>query len=111
MKLTKLLGVTGTCLLCACSADESFDQIPATATTSAAEQIITVTTAELDAPLTRIAATPKPGGGYSFPWQNNDQIAVYGSSSEAKGWGFFTLVSGSDEATGNFKGIFKLHQR
>lgn len=108
MKLTKLLGVTGTCLLCACSAEESFDQIPATSTTSAAEQIITVTTAELDAPLTRIAATPKPGGGYSFPWQNNDQIAVYGSSSEAKGWGFFTLVSGSGEATGNFKGIFKL---
>ncbi len=108
MKLTKLLGVSSACLLCACSSDELSEQIPASTTTSATEQIITVTTAELDAPLTRIAATAKPGGGYTFPWQDGDQIAVYGSSSEAKGWGFFTLVSGSGEATGNFKGIFKL---
>ena len=105
MKYKSILWALGSMLFSACAVEDVAN--PSTVDENGM-QTITVESASFDEPATRVNAVVKPTGGYTFPWQNGDQIAVYGSSDEAKGWGFFTLAGGVGDSSGNFKGIFKL---
>ena len=105
MKYKSILWALGSMLFSACAVEDVAN--PSTVDENGM-QTITVESASFDEPATRVNAVVKPTGGYTFPWQDGDKIAVCGSSSEAKGWGFFTLAGGEGNSSGNFKGIFKL---
>ena len=107
MKYTSFLGVLGSLLFSACAVEEVEVAKPTTVDENGM-QTITVVSASFDQPATRVSAQLKPEGGYTFPWQGGDKIAVFGSSDQGKGWGFFTLADGNGDTTGKFTGIFKL---
>ena len=107
MKYKSILWALGSMLFSACAVE---DVANSSTVDENGMQTITVESASFDEPATRVNAVVKPAGGYTFPWQDGDQIAVHGSSSEAKGWGFFTLAGGEGNSSGNFKSIFKLQQ-
>lgn len=107
MKYTSFLGVLGSLLFSACAVEEVEVAKPTTVDENGV-QTITVVSASFDQPATRVSAQLKPEGGYTFPWQGGDKIAVFGSSDQGKGWGFFTLADGNGDTTGKFTGIFKL---
>lgn len=57
---------------------------------------------------TRVVPTDTGDGHYSFSWQANDKIAIYGQTSNSSGWGFFQLSGDGGDAAGVFSGIFKM---
>ena len=105
MKYKSILWALGSMLFSACAVEDVAN--PSTVDENGM-QTITVESASFDEPTTRVNAVAKPTGGYTFPWQGGDKIAVYGSSTEGTGWGFFKLADDGGNTSGSFKGIFKL---
>lgn len=108
MKYKSILWALSSMLFCGCAVEEvtpnSTDD-----NEKSIMQTITVQSASFDAPATRVSAKEKTDGGYTFPWQGGDKIAVNAQASYATGWGFFSLVADDEGSTsGKFEGLFKL---